>query len=56
MDIYIYILEMINILSHLRGGLFIYWYWYLIPMYVLLVIRFNKCARTYTNTYNVTKT
>lgn len=40
--IYVYILEMMNILSHLRGGLVIYWYWYLIPMYMLLFLRFNR--------------
>lgn len=39
---YIYIIEMMNIISHLRGGLFIYWYWYLIPMYIVLLLRFRR--------------
>lgn len=36
----IYIYEAMMIMSHLRGGLFIYWYWYLIPLYTWLILRF----------------
>lgn len=32
----IYFLEFTSIISHLRGGLLIWWYWYLIPFYILI--------------------
>lgn len=36
----IYIYEATLIISHLRGGIFIFWYWYLIPLYIWLIIRY----------------
>lgn len=41
----VYVNEAIYILSHLRGGVFIYWYWYLIPLYVWLIMRYDKHAK-----------
>ena len=38
----IYINEAMYILSHLRGGIFIYWYFWLIPIYMWLIIRYGK--------------
>lgn len=38
----IYINEMISIISHLRGGLFNYWYIYLIPIYIILYYILNN--------------
>lgn len=35
---FIYFSELMSILSHLRGGLFNYWYIYMIPFYVVLIM------------------
>lgn len=39
---FIYINEAMMIISHLRGGLFIFWYFWLIPLYILLLWRYNE--------------
>ncbi len=38
--IYIYILEFMICISHLRGGIILYWDWFLIPMYLWLIVRY----------------
>lgn len=35
---FIYLSELMSIISHLRGGLFNYWYIYLLPFYIVLLI------------------
>ena len=42
---FIYLNEATYILSHLRGGILTYWYWYLIPLYIWLVMRYDKSAK-----------
>jgi len=42
---FIYIYEATLILSHLRGGLFIFWYWYLIPLYAWLIFKYAPDAK-----------
>ena len=39
---FIYMLECCYIGSHLRGGFLIYWYYWLIPLYIWLVMRYDK--------------
>ena len=39
---FIYIIEGFYILSHLRGGFLIYWYYWLIPLYIWLVMRYGR--------------
>ncbi|WP_155833827.1 O-antigen polymerase [Butyrivibrio hungatei] len=39
---FIYIIEGFYILSHLRGGFLIYWYYWLIPLYIWLIIKYDK--------------
>ena len=39
---FIYIIEGFYIISHLRGGFLIYWYYWLIPIYVWLIKRYYK--------------
>ncbi len=41
----IYIYEAMLIMSHLRGGIFIFWYWYLIPLYVWLIAHYAPDAK-----------
>lgn len=44
----IFILEYFMIISHLRGGFFIWWYWYLIPFYGFVYLLFGN---TKTNSF-----
>lgn len=39
---YIYIVEAVYIISHLRGGVFIFWYFWLIPIYFVLIYRYRR--------------
>ena len=39
---FIYIIEGFYIISHLRGGFLIYWYYWLIPIYVWIVTRYGN--------------
>lgn len=39
---FIYINEAMMIISHLRGGIFIFWYFWLIPLYLWLIFRYDK--------------
>ena len=43
--IYIYILEFLYCGSHLRGGIILYWYWFLIPIYFWLILRYAKDSK-----------
>ncbi|MBK5240786.1 O-antigen polymerase [Clostridium sp.] len=38
----IYIMEFVFILSHYRGGILIWWYLYLIPFYILVIVVYGK--------------
>lgn len=40
--IYIYMLEYMYILSHLRGGIILFWDWFLIPLFVWIIWRYAK--------------
>lgn len=44
----IYIIEFANISSHYRGGILIWWYWYLIPFYCIVYYLFKKYNIKYT--------
>lgn len=43
---YIYIIEGFYIISHLRGGFLIYWYYWLIPIYIWLLKKYKKKDNT----------
>lgn len=44
---FIYLSEIMSILSHLRGGLFNYWYIYLLPFYLLLIFWEKRIRSNY---------
>lgn len=39
---FIYIIEAFYIISHLRGGFLIFWYYWLIPLYIWLVKKYDR--------------
>ena len=42
---FIYINEWFDIIGHLRGGIFLHIYWYLIPLYIILVLIDKYCLK-----------
>ncbi len=46
---FIYVSEFVKVLSHLRGGIFLYWYWYLIPLYVCIYYFYRRRTVCSTN-------